>query len=198
MQWNNHGYDTAKWFARRFTHISPVWLQVRWETASGYQYTMHMCIMMVSGSPSGQRAPSTSWLVHMTLTKVRCARVIGGTCRLGWCSLLSTSCFVWANSCKMVPNFQWTSRFSVENDILVAAGALEQKERQTNINMCPAVTFWTWLYMVMQLCLCSWAPGSYHWQMPLVDTHLRACKPWSSLVQERKNCVVSKTSVTWK
>lgn len=27
--WNNHGYDTAKWFASKFTHISPVWLQMR-------------------------------------------------------------------------------------------------------------------------------------------------------------------------
>lgn len=30
IQWNNHGYDTAKWFAKKFTHISPVWLQVRY------------------------------------------------------------------------------------------------------------------------------------------------------------------------
>eukprot|EP00731_Ephydatia_muelleri_P028894 Em0020g538a len=27
--WNNHGYDTAKWFASKFTHISPVWLQMK-------------------------------------------------------------------------------------------------------------------------------------------------------------------------
>ncbi|XP_003382825.2 PREDICTED: chitinase domain-containing protein 1-like [Amphimedon queenslandica] len=27
--WNNHGYDTAKWFANKFTHISPVWLQIK-------------------------------------------------------------------------------------------------------------------------------------------------------------------------
>lgn len=25
--WNSHGYDIAKWFANKFTHISPVWLQ---------------------------------------------------------------------------------------------------------------------------------------------------------------------------
>lgn len=28
-QWNNHGYDIAKWFAAKFTHISPVWLQLK-------------------------------------------------------------------------------------------------------------------------------------------------------------------------
>ncbi|UXI21444.1 calcium-independent phospholipase A2-gamma-like [Sarcoptes scabiei] len=27
--WNSHGYDVAKIFARKFTHISPVWLQAR-------------------------------------------------------------------------------------------------------------------------------------------------------------------------
>lgn len=27
--WNNHGYDTAKWFGAKFTYISPVWLQIR-------------------------------------------------------------------------------------------------------------------------------------------------------------------------
>ncbi|XP_052765098.1 chitinase domain-containing protein 1-like [Mya arenaria] len=27
--WNNHGYDVAKIFSRKFTYISPVWLQVR-------------------------------------------------------------------------------------------------------------------------------------------------------------------------
>lgn len=27
--WNSHGYDIAKWFANKFTHISPVWLQAR-------------------------------------------------------------------------------------------------------------------------------------------------------------------------
>ncbi|KAE8748253.1 hypothetical protein FOCC_FOCC005092 [Frankliniella occidentalis] len=26
--WNNHGYDIAKWFGHKFTHISPVWLQI--------------------------------------------------------------------------------------------------------------------------------------------------------------------------
>jgi len=29
FQWNNHGYDIAKWFAAKFTHISPVWLQLK-------------------------------------------------------------------------------------------------------------------------------------------------------------------------
>ncbi|KAI1279583.1 Chitinase domain-containing protein 1 [Halotydeus destructor] len=27
--WNSHGYDVAKMFANKFTHISPVWLQIR-------------------------------------------------------------------------------------------------------------------------------------------------------------------------
>jgi chitinase domain-containing protein 1 len=35
--WNNHGYDTAKWFTNKFTHISPVWLQVR---PSGSSYSL--------------------------------------------------------------------------------------------------------------------------------------------------------------
>lgn len=36
-QWNNHGYDTAKMFGAKFTHISPVWLQLRRRCA------LHMC-----------------------------------------------------------------------------------------------------------------------------------------------------------
>ena len=28
IQWNSHGYDVAKIFAGKFTHISPVWLQL--------------------------------------------------------------------------------------------------------------------------------------------------------------------------
>ena len=29
LQWNSHGYDIAKMFAKKFTHISPVWLQAK-------------------------------------------------------------------------------------------------------------------------------------------------------------------------
>lgn len=28
-QWNSHGYDVAKTFGGKFTHISPVWLQLK-------------------------------------------------------------------------------------------------------------------------------------------------------------------------
>lgn len=28
LQWNNKGYDRAVKYAKKFTHISPVWLQV--------------------------------------------------------------------------------------------------------------------------------------------------------------------------
>lgn len=35
--WNNHGYDIAKMFSRKFTYVSPVWLQIR--KASG-RYTI--------------------------------------------------------------------------------------------------------------------------------------------------------------
>eukprot|EP00736_Rhodelphis_marinus_P000504 Rmarinus@m.12327 len=28
--WNNHGYDTAKWFADKFSYVSPCWLQVQY------------------------------------------------------------------------------------------------------------------------------------------------------------------------
>lgn len=28
MQWNSHGYDVAKIFAKKFDIISPVWLQI--------------------------------------------------------------------------------------------------------------------------------------------------------------------------
>ncbi|CAJ0559869.1 unnamed protein product, partial [Mesorhabditis spiculigera] len=31
--WNNRGYDLAKWAANKFTHISPVWLQFKPQTA---------------------------------------------------------------------------------------------------------------------------------------------------------------------
>ena len=27
--WNNHGYDVAKWAAKKFTHIAPVWFQLK-------------------------------------------------------------------------------------------------------------------------------------------------------------------------
>lgn len=28
LQWNNHGYDVAKWLAGKFTSLAPVWFQV--------------------------------------------------------------------------------------------------------------------------------------------------------------------------
>ncbi|CAJ0933916.1 unnamed protein product, partial [Mesorhabditis belari] len=31
--WNGRGYDLAKWAAKKFTHIAPVWLQMRPQTA---------------------------------------------------------------------------------------------------------------------------------------------------------------------
>ncbi|KAI7815376.1 chitinase-domain containing protein [Rhyzopertha dominica] len=37
--WNNHGYDVAKIFANKFTHISPVWLQVGKEGVENYVIT---------------------------------------------------------------------------------------------------------------------------------------------------------------
>jgi chitinase domain-containing protein 1 len=33
--WNSHGYDVAKKFALKFTHISPVWFQVKLESVTG-------------------------------------------------------------------------------------------------------------------------------------------------------------------
>ncbi|KAI1723458.1 glycosyl hydrolases family 18 domain-containing protein [Ditylenchus destructor] len=33
--WNNHGYDVAKWAAKKFTHISPVWFQLKSATIDG-------------------------------------------------------------------------------------------------------------------------------------------------------------------
>ncbi|KAH7713093.1 Protein C44C1.2 [Aphelenchoides avenae] len=33
--WNNHGYDVAKWAARKFTHIAPVWFQLRGADVDG-------------------------------------------------------------------------------------------------------------------------------------------------------------------
>lgn len=29
FQWNNHGYDVAKFLGGKFTHVSPVWLQMK-------------------------------------------------------------------------------------------------------------------------------------------------------------------------
>lgn len=29
LQWNGHGYEIAKIFAHKFTHICPVWLQIK-------------------------------------------------------------------------------------------------------------------------------------------------------------------------
>ncbi|XP_025831857.1 chitinase domain-containing protein 1 [Agrilus planipennis] len=37
--WNNHGYDVAKIFGNKFTHISPVWLQVRCIKPAQYEIT---------------------------------------------------------------------------------------------------------------------------------------------------------------
>ncbi|XP_019871850.2 chitinase domain-containing protein 1 [Aethina tumida] len=37
--WNNHGYDVAKIFGNKFTHISPVWLQVVKSASMNYQIT---------------------------------------------------------------------------------------------------------------------------------------------------------------
>lgn len=37
FQWNNHGYDVAKLFANKFSHISPVWLQILRKGESKYE-----------------------------------------------------------------------------------------------------------------------------------------------------------------
>lgn len=37
--WNNHGYDVAKIFGNKFTHISPVWLQIRRKGPKLYSLT---------------------------------------------------------------------------------------------------------------------------------------------------------------
>ncbi|XP_044738709.1 chitinase domain-containing protein 1 [Chrysoperla carnea] len=37
--WNNHGYDVAKWFGNKFTHISPVWLQIHRRSPLKYEVT---------------------------------------------------------------------------------------------------------------------------------------------------------------
>lgn len=34
--WNNHGYDIAKWLGNKFTHISPVWLQILYQAQMKY------------------------------------------------------------------------------------------------------------------------------------------------------------------
>lgn len=39
FKWNNHGYDIAKIFGNKFTHISPVWLQVRRQGKNSYAMT---------------------------------------------------------------------------------------------------------------------------------------------------------------
>lgn len=36
FQWNNKGYDVAKSWAPKFTHISPVWLQVKRQNTNSY------------------------------------------------------------------------------------------------------------------------------------------------------------------
>ncbi|XP_056637560.1 chitinase domain-containing protein 1 [Diorhabda sublineata] len=37
--WNNHGYDIAKIFGNKFTHISPVWLQLKRRGKQKYEVT---------------------------------------------------------------------------------------------------------------------------------------------------------------
>jgi hypothetical protein len=39
LQWNNHGYDVAKWFGAKFTHISPVWLQIKKKPGGAFVIT---------------------------------------------------------------------------------------------------------------------------------------------------------------
>lgn len=39
FQWNNHGYDIAKIFSNKFTHISPVWLQIKFIDSMKYEVT---------------------------------------------------------------------------------------------------------------------------------------------------------------
>ncbi|KAJ8929825.1 hypothetical protein NQ314_017423 [Rhamnusium bicolor] len=36
--WNNHGYDVAKIFGNKFTHISPVWLQIVRKGTKNYEF----------------------------------------------------------------------------------------------------------------------------------------------------------------
>lgn len=38
FQWNSRGYDIAKIFHKKFTHVSPVWLQIKVKS-DGYQIT---------------------------------------------------------------------------------------------------------------------------------------------------------------
>ena len=40
-QWNNHGYDVVKMMGGKFTHISPVWLQLRNENGNIFITGMH-------------------------------------------------------------------------------------------------------------------------------------------------------------
>ena len=39
-QWNNKGYDRAVKFAKKFTHISPVWLQIHPGSGKGEDYVV--------------------------------------------------------------------------------------------------------------------------------------------------------------
>lgn len=39
VQWNGHGYDIAKQMGHKFTHISPVWLQIRHNVDLKYKIT---------------------------------------------------------------------------------------------------------------------------------------------------------------
>ena len=49
LQWNSHGYDIAKTFARKFTHISPVWLQLTRRCAV-YAHSLWYCTYIQTAS----------------------------------------------------------------------------------------------------------------------------------------------------
>ena len=42
LKWNSHGYDIAKIFASKFTHISPVWLQLVVRCVHAHKYNVNI------------------------------------------------------------------------------------------------------------------------------------------------------------
>jgi hypothetical protein len=53
LQWNNEGYDVAKIFGNKFTHISPVWLEVK-QSKKDTKYEL-----------DGTHDVDKKWMVHV-------------------------------------------------------------------------------------------------------------------------------------
>ena len=56
---NDKGYETAEQLSAKFTHVSPVWLQLRWDTAAA------------AFSVAGQQDIDAGWMARVAQPKFK-------------------------------------------------------------------------------------------------------------------------------